>query len=78
MIQQMISKPTMGINYQIYFDKVKKYEPTYTGMIEDFCDSIFGEFSNRVHKDQFKSQLAHHGWKYFEKRNLNELFHIMS
>ena len=76
MIRDMIKNPTMGVNWKIYQDKIKKYEPTYEGMLEDFLDNVFGEFSNRASIDHFKFSLAQHGWKYFELKNLNHLFAI--
>lgn len=58
MIRDMIKNPTMGVNWKIYQDKIKKYEPTYEGMLEDFLDNVFGEFSNRASIDHFKFSLA--------------------
>ena len=43
----------MGVNWKIYQDRIKKYEPTYEGMLEDFLDNVFGEFSNRASIDHF-------------------------
>ena len=46
-------------------------------MLEDFFDNIFGEYANRTSREQFIQNLAYHGWKYFDLKNLNELFSIM-
>ena len=60
----------------MYLDRIKKYAPTYDGMTEDFYDNIFGEFSNKSTRQEFIENLSHHGWKYFNLANLNELFVI--
>ena len=51
MTRDMIKQPALGLNYQTYQNKIKRYEPTYNGMMEDFYDDIFGEYSNRSSKD---------------------------
>ena len=38
---------------------------------------MFGKYSNRVTNQFFIDSLSSHGWKYFEKENLNELFSVM-
>ena len=76
MVRDMTKNPTMGVNWKIYQDKIKKYEPTYEGMLEDFLDNVFGEFSNRATQQHFLLSLSQHGWKYFEIKNLNHLFAI--
>ena len=53
-----------------------KYQPTFDGMIEDFNDEVFGEYTNRISKDEFLSNLANQAWKYFNFKNLKELFTI--
>lgn len=45
--------------------------------MEDFEDSVFGVFYNRRNRETFVEMLAHEGWKYFQVKNLNELFAIM-
>jgi len=74
MTREMQKNPTMGVNFKVYQDKIKRYEPTFDGMIEDFLDGIFGEFSNKTTHAHFIDRLAHEGWKYFDMANLNELF----
>ena len=54
----MVKNPTMGVNWRIYQDKIKKFEPTFEGMIEDFNDNVFGEFSRRSSEDHFIKSLA--------------------
>ena len=34
-------------------------------------------FYNRRNRETFVEMLAHEGWKYFQVKNLNELFAIM-
>ena len=53
-----------------------KYQPTFDGMIEDFNDEVFGEYTNRISKDEFLSNLSNQAWKYFNFKNLKELFTI--
>ena len=52
------------------------YEEVFDAVINNFNDSMFGEYSNSVTRDVFKRNLMQEGWKYFELRNLNELFKI--
>ena len=66
----------MGLNANIYLDRIKKYAPTYEGMMEDFYDSVFGEVASRLPRASFVDNLSTHGWKYFDMVNLNELFVI--
>ena len=77
MTRDLIKNPGMGINYTAYSNKIRKYAPTYEGIVNDFHDSIFGEFSNRATMEEFKIRLTADGWKYFNLTNLNELFAIM-
>ena len=67
------SKP-LDINY--YKQKMDAYEEVFDAVIDDFNDSMFGEYSNAVSRDVFQKNLMHEGWKYFELDNLNELFKI--
>ena len=46
-------------------------------MLEEFEESIFGIHYIRRNKDTFIETLGFHGWKYFEKKDLNLLFSIM-
>ena len=46
-------------------------------MQEDFEDTVFGTHYNRRNKDTFIELMANQGWKYFQVKNLNELFSIM-
>ena len=72
----MIRYPAMGVNFLIYQERILKYQPTFDGMIEDFNDEIFGEYTNRISKDEFIGNLTSQGWKYFSFNNLKELFSI--
>ena len=77
MTRDLIEFPMLKINYKEYETKIKKYEPTFDGMMEDFEDTVFGVHYNRRNKDTFIEMLATEGWKYFTIHNLNELFSIM-
>lgn len=77
-LESMISKMTqqggMSVDYKFYENKIQKYQPTYDAMMNDFYDSIYGEYANRISKEKFIETLSQEGWKYFNMRNLNELF----
>ena len=77
MVREYISNPEMKINYKIYQDKIKKYKPTLDAMLDEFEESIFGIHFNRRNRDTFIETLGCNGWKYFEIKDLNELFSIM-
>ena len=55
---------------------MSEYEVVYQSIIDSFNIDMFGQFSNSVTRDQFAHQLASDGWKYFDRKNLNELFFI--
>ena len=77
MTLDMIENPTADIDYKLYARKIKRYEPTFKAMMDDFENTIFGYFYNRRNKEQFIEMLATEGWKYFSVKNLNELFSII-
>jgi len=77
MIRDICRHPTMGVNFYAYQQKIRRYKPTYDGMMEDFVDSVFGEYLNKVSKKTFIENLAYQGWKYFHLANLNALFSLM-
>ena len=77
MTRDMKANPAAEVDYNHYARKIKRYEPTYQAMMDDFENTIFGYFYNRRNKDQFIEMLATDGWKYFSVANLNELFSIM-
>ena len=52
------------------------YEVVFDSVIEDFNNSMFGEYANSVKREVFQLNLMSEGWKYFDLRNLNELFSI--
>ena len=43
---------------------------------KDFNNDMFGEYANSVSHSFFQRQLTSDGWKYFDLKNLNELFEI--
>lgn len=43
---------------------------------KDFNNDMFGEYANSVTHAFFQRQLSSDGWKYFDLKNLNELFEI--
>ena len=56
--------------------KMSEYEVVYQSIIDNFTLDMFGEFSNSVSREDFRESLATDGWKYFDRKNLNELFSI--
>mgnify|MGYP001060123789 CR=1 FL=1 len=77
MERDFIEYPNRTIKYEKYQKRIRKYKPTFDGIMDDFEESIFGVFYNRRHRETFVDILAHEGWKYFALQNLNELFFIM-
>lgn len=65
LIVDIKEKPSEDVNYELYLRKLKKYEPTFDGMMEDFEDSIFGKLYNRRNQGQFIEMIASSGWMYF-------------
>ena len=43
-------------------------------VLEEFKFDIFGEYANSCSIEEWEFRLAQSGWKYFDKKNLNELF----
>ena len=66
----------MNVDWMVYQRKIRKYEPTFDAMIEDFLDCVFGEYANRGSYEEICNSLAKNGWKYFQLDNLNEFFAI--
>ena len=77
MTRDMITNPLQQVDYKLYENKIQKYKPTLEGIFEDFEDSVFGVFYNRRPRETFVDMLAVEGWKYFQVKNLNELFALM-
>ena len=55
---------------------MNSYEKVFDSVVEEFNNSMFGEYSNSITRDQFQINLMQEGWKYFDLGNLNELFSI--
>ena len=77
MTREIISNPYEKVNYKKYQRKIRKYQPTLEGMLEEFEDSVFGSQYNRRNREHFIEILATEGWKYFQIKDLNQLFSIM-
>lgn len=77
MERDFIEHPSRTVKYEKYERRIRKYKPTFDGIMLDFEESIFGLFYNRRARETFVEILAHEGWKYFALKNLNELFFIM-
>ena len=79
MQRDFISNPKakLDFDYKIYARKIKKYGPTFEGIMSMFENDIFGELHARRNKGHFIDLMTFHGWKYFNLRNFNELFSIM-
>ena len=65
------------VNHKIYERKIKRFKPTIDAIMEDFEDNVFGTYANKRTKESFIEALIFHGWKYFDLKNLNELFSLM-
>jgi len=75
--ETIIMSPSEQINYEAYQLKIEKYKPTLEAMFEDFEDNVFGTHYNRRQRETFTEKLTQEGWKYFDVKNLNELFSLM-
>lgn len=42
MTRDFVSNPAAEVNYAHYQKNIKRYEPTFMAILEDFEDSIFG------------------------------------
>lgn len=76
MTRDFVDNPSAEVDYAHYKKIIRRYEPTFLAILEDFEDCVFGEFYNRRNKDQFIEMMAQEGWKYFSLQDLNELFSI--
>ena len=53
-----------------------KYDVIYEKIVNRFFKDIYGNYYNRVTKEDFVIYLAQQGWKYFTVKDLNTLFYI--
>ena len=51
MTNDIRADPSADVDYKLYARKIKRYEPTFQAMMDDFEDTIFGLFYNRRNKD---------------------------
>ena len=65
-------------NFDVSFfsRKISAYELVFEAVTEEFINDMFGPYANQVTRQTFKVGLQIHGWKFFEVKNLNELFKI--
>ena len=67
----------MTADWTYYEKKMDEYEKVFDTVAErDFNNDMFGEYANSVSHSFFQRQLTSDGWKYFDLKNLNELFEI--
>jgi len=60
-----------------YFNrKISLYEVVFEAVTDQFIEDMFGPYANQVSREAFQLGLSLHGWKFFEVKNLNELFAI--
>ena len=71
-----VMQPKADPNYQMYSQLMEEYEDVFQEVLEQFRLDVFGEYSNSVSESEFIQALKAHGWKYFDKKNLNELFKV--
>ena len=74
MTTDLIQSKEMEVNYEKYEDKIHNHKIIYESIYNSFCDSVFGEFANKVKREVFKENLADEGWKYFNSKSLNDIF----
>lgn len=74
--RDLIEAPTAPLDAKAYEFRIRKYKPTFDGMVDQFLDSVFGEAHNRRSREDFIERLSSDSWKYFDIKNLNEMFTI--
>ena len=65
-----------SVDYDLYADKIERYELVFDEVLAAFEDDMFGIYSNSVTNEDFRNNVKAKGWKYFSLKNLNELFSI--
>ena len=53
---------------------MEKYEEVFDSIINTFLEENFGPYANKVDSNSFVNALTVSGWKYFDLKQLNELF----
>lgn len=71
-----LNSPKQERDHTYYESKMDAYERVFDAVIDDFNISMFGEYANSIKQDIFMLHLMSDGWKYFNLKNLNELFNI--
>ena len=61
-------------DFMKYEEKLIEYGLVFEQILEEFNFDIFGEYENSVSVEEWNTKLAACGWKYFDRKNLNELF----
>lgn len=69
-------KNKVSVDYDLYADKIERYEVVFDEVLATFEDDMFGVYSNSVVNAEFRDNVKAKGWKYFSLKNLNELFFI--
>ena len=57
----------INVDYQKYEERVEQNKLVYEKMFDDFIDDIFGEFDNRVKKEEFIDNLDDAADKYLDQ-----------
>ena len=57
--------PNRKVKYEKYQKRIRKYRPTFDGIMTDFEDDIFGNHVNCRMKESFIEIMSNQGWKYF-------------
>ena len=68
------SLPIEDTDFESYERKMFEYGLVFEQVLEEFKFDIFGEYANSCSIEEWQYRLSTCGWKYFDKKNLNELF----
>ena len=68
------SNDFMQTEYEKYLELAEERKPVYENIYNAFVDDMFGEFSNRIKREEFNESLAKDGYKWFDMKGLNKVF----
>ena len=76
MIMEETPKTKDEFDYKVWEEKIREYKMAFKQVYAEFNQDIFGDYANSCSQEDFIRRLKVCGWKYFDIRNLNELFFV--
>lgn len=73
---QLRTKATEEFEYHKYTQKMTDYALVFDKIVKSIINEVFGKFSNSISQEEFLENMAFNGWKYYERQNVNQIFHI--